>query len=177
MRQAVVMFGLLFVFSLGCGKESSTDATAGDSVPQPAPQVPAGKPEDLPKVPLDEDKIRQMLRDRYGEIVARSIKFEIESDSGRVRMTGEVPTDELRQAIMKEVSVRVDGLKIEDFNLDISGPIALLTSFEARVGQLDLLVFSPDLSITVTKAGEVYETTTGRRINRLDLVTVLKTQD
>jgi hypothetical protein len=146
-----------------------TDAQA----PAPPPQDPAT----LPKVKADVETIRKMLTDRFGDDVARNIKIEVDDSAGvRVRLTGEVPTEQIRQAIMKEVEVRVEGLRIQDFNLEIAGPIRMLSTFDAALDTGNWVVFSPDLRLAASAQGAIYETATGRKLNQLALGGVFQIQ-
>lgn len=153
---------------MGC--EKSSTAQAPPSPPAAAkPALPSGDPATLPKVPPTEQGILQMLRERFGADAVRTLRVEVDDRSGgtRVRLDGEVPTEEFRQAMMKEVEVRVQGLRISDFDLTVAGPIPMLARFDAPVHNQNSVAFSPDLSLAVTLRGEIYETATGRRINRL----------
>jgi dipeptidyl aminopeptidase/acylaminoacyl peptidase len=120
----------------------------------------------MPKVPADENAIRKMLADRFGADVARVLRVGIEDRNGiRLHVDGEVPNEAFRQAIMKELDVRVDGVRVQDINLNLAGPIRMLMTLDARCE--GVAAISPDVSLAVTQAGELYETATGRRINRL----------
>jgi WD40 repeat protein len=123
------------------------------------------------KVPADADKISAMLRQRFGDSVARNIRVVVENkpEGLRVSLTGEVPDNQTRIAVMNEVESRVDNIKFQDFNLTIGGPVSMLFGFEASVQQDMSTHFAADLSFAVTNMGAVYELATGRRINRIDL--------
>ena len=85
--------------------------------------MPTDDPATLPKVQPDADSIRQMLRrgSATPSHVISEIEVTIESDGVRVAMTGEVPTEAVRTAVMREVEARVVNLKKEEFNLDLAG--------------------------------------------------------
>lgn len=165
----VVVVGSLLI--AGCSGEDASAEEAVDGAAAPV-RVPEGDPNDLPKVPADEASIRAMLRERFGDAVARTLRFEIEDQGGiRLGVQGEVPSDEVRVAVMNELSARVEGVRYEDFNIQVGGPIPLLWGFDAPVGdETRPAVFSPDLRVMVTKDGHVFEVATGRRINRMAIM-------
>jgi WD40 repeat protein len=162
------VFLLVSLLAAGCNRfGGSSGADAGEEVPKHAP---AGDPASLPKISADENEIRKMLRERFGDVVARTIRVEVEDQGGkRVSLSGEVPSEEIRQAVMKELEARVQDMKTEDFTLTVAGPIRMVFGFDARTAVNDLAAFSPDLSLVITGDGNLYETATGRRLNRLDL--------
>jgi WD40 repeat protein len=135
----------------------------------PTFEVPKGDPATLPKVAADATAIGAMLRERFGDDVARNVEVEVSGDAGaaQVRLRGEVPNEALRDAVMREVAARVTGMAIQDFALEVSGPVRLVWSFPVDAQPDTKVVFSSDLSIAVTDRGAVHEVATGRRLNRL----------
>jgi hypothetical protein len=99
----------------------------------------------------------------------RNVRIDVQDQNGgaAVSMTGEVANEEIRQAVMKELEARVQGMKSEDFNLEVAGPIPMLWSFHPALDNSTTVIYSPDLSLTVTQHGAIYETATGRRLNRI----------
>ena len=158
----IVAFAAALFLVVACSSETADDTQA---------RVPDGDPSELPMVRADAESIRAMLRERFGDLVARNVRIEVEDSGGvRVKAYGEVPSDEIRVAVMNELSTRVQGLRFEDFDIQVGGPIGMLGSFDVSVGTDErFAVFSPDLSLTAAAMGEVYETATGRRLNRLGL--------
>lgn len=157
-------------YAAGCGGGEAVPRSSTTSADDNRPAAIID-PASLPKVPADPRQITAMLRERFGEAVARNIRVEVEDEANgkRVALSGEVPDEETRQAVMREVETRVEGLTVQDFALDVSGPVPLLFGFDAHVDPGEPTLFPPDLSLTVTWAGDVYETATGRRINRIAL--------
>ncbi len=168
---------LLMSLSGGCDRDSvaqpagSAGAAAGPAGTAAEAQVHAspGDPHALPKVPAQAEAISSMLGERFGEATARTIRVEVDKHGGgtRVSLTGEVPNQEIRQAVMNEVEARVEGMKFQDFNLAIAGPVRMLFGFDARIDPDDHALFMPDLSLIITQKGAIYENATGRRLNRM----------
>jgi WD40 repeat protein len=156
---------------MSCDGDTPASAPRSSAAPAESQHAPAGDPSTLPKVAADADRISAMLRERFGDAVARNVHVEVEDRGGgkRVGLTGEVPNEEIRQAVMKEVETRVEGVTLQDFTLDLPGPVPMLFGFNANVRPGQSAVFSPDLSLAVSQKGDVYETATGRRINRMAL--------
>lgn len=154
-----------------CGKGDTAESTSENNTPEVAVvHAPPGDPATLPKVPGDQASITQMLGSRFGDAITRNIRVEV-TDQGagkRVSLSGEVPNEEIRQAVMKELEARVPEMKSEDFTLDLAGPLRRVTWFDAYLRDPPI-VFTPDLSEVVTREGYIYETATGRRINRIVL--------
>ncbi|HVS71839.1 MAG TPA: hypothetical protein VHQ47_11345 [Phycisphaerae bacterium] len=150
---------------------SASSSGSADALPQ---HPPPGDPDKLPKIPADSGQIRAAIHDRYGEALSRGLRISVEDDpSGggkKVSINGEVPNDEIRQALLHELDARITNMKTEDFTLAVSGPIRMLFSFDASTGRDDFAAFSPDLSLALTARGDLYESATGRRLNRLLLV-------
>ncbi len=164
MRTRFLLLALLSSLAAACGDRDSTSGGPGATF-----SPPTGRPEELPKVAARADAIVAMLHERFGDDVARNVVVGVEDAGGvRVQLRGEVPNAAIRDAMMKEVAVRVTGLQIQDFNLDVAGPIRMVWSFDVN-GESGWVVFSPDLSLAVTEEGDLYEMATGRRINRLAL--------
>jgi len=171
----VALVFLLMLAGCGGGDSASSAPAGGSSSANPAAAAPAdvhappGDPSKLPKVPATFDAISQMLRDRFTEPVVRNVRVGIDTTTSgiSVSLTGEVPNEEIRQAVMNEVAARVEGLKNQDFNLDVAGPIPMLWNFDIPRLDTTSAIFSPDLSLTVTRYGSIFETATGRRINRI----------
>lgn len=161
-------FGLLAILiTFGCGP---SDPAPSPPAPPDAARAPSGDPATLPKVAAHVDAITGMLRERFGEAVARNIRVEVENGPQglRVGLTGEVPNDEIRVAVIREVEARVPDIKFEDFNLDLAGPVPMLFGFPIASNQ-EKVYFAPDISFAVSQRGTVYETATGRILNRLNL--------
>jgi WD40 repeat protein/osmotically-inducible protein OsmY len=168
MRQVLCAMLVMGVALTGCGRWPGGGTKGGRP---PTVQVPPGDPATLPKVQANVDDIRTMLRERFGEALLRTLRVDVadQGDGKRVTLSGEVPTEEVRQAVMKELDARIENMKSENFTLTVAGPLPLLLQFDARPAPGNLAAFSPDLSLTVTGDGELFETATGRRINHLDL--------
>lgn len=177
MRRTLAPLLLIAGVILGCDEDRSSAGASRTAARPPttapaaaaAPVLPPGDAAALPKVAGDSASIANMLRERFGEAVARNVRVTVEDQGGgkRVIMVGEVPSEEFRQAIMNEVSTRVENIRAEEFNLEVAGPIRLLFGFDARVSNTNFAAFTPDLRVTALLNGNLYETATGRRINRI----------
>jgi hypothetical protein len=70
-----------------------------------------------------------------------------------VQLRDEMPSEPMRQPVMREVTARVQGISIQDFDLVVSGPVPLIEIAEADV---DLTffggTFSRDIRIGLTMA-------------------------
>src|SRR5581483_550286 len=148
----VALVFLLMLAGCGGGDSASSAPAGGSSSANPAAAAPAdvhappGDPSKLPKVPATFDAISQMLRDRFTEPVVRNVRVGIDTTTSgiSVSLTGEVPNEEIRQAVMNEVAARVEGLKNQDFNLDVAGPIPMLWNFDIPRLDTTSAIFSPD---------------------------------
>jgi hypothetical protein len=150
-----------------CGRSSSTTGSSTE----PAQHAPPGDPATLPKVTATQNQIAALIRERYGDPIARNLFINVEDQNGgkRVSLSGEVPNEEIRQALIKELETRITDMKSEDFTLQTAGPIPQVFAFPAGFRADDLVAFSPDLSLTVAENGSLYETATGRFLNRIAL--------
>jgi WD40 repeat protein len=156
---------------VACGRNSAPAAAGAGGGEEPLQHAPAGDPATLPKIEATPGGIAALIRDRYGAAIARNLNVGVEEQAGgkRVSVFGEVPNEEIRQALIKELEVRLTDMKSEDFTIETAGPIPQVFSFPADYRSDQLVAFSPDLSTTVMENGVVYETATGRRINHMAL--------
>lgn len=171
MRCGGLVFVVAVVVLVGCGKGGTAEGDADGRAAPAGAVLPGDDPGKLPKVAAEEKAIAAMLRERFGETVARRIHVAVENkpEGLRVGLSGDVPDEKFRVAIMNEVEARVEGIRFQDFNLEVAGPVPMLYGFEAKVRDGEFTWFAPDLTFAVTTRGGVYEMATGRRLNRINL--------
>src|SRR4051812_32085112 len=114
-----LIFLLCISALVACGRQSESASAGGAAVVEVREHAPSGDPSKLPKVPADSATITAMLRERFGESIARNIRVGVdkEGNSIKVSLIGEVPNEEIRQAVMKELEARVPQMTSEDFTL------------------------------------------------------------
>ncbi len=140
------------------------------------------------KIPADSDKIIQMLGEKFGRD-ARAVRVDVVSDESgvRVQLRGEVPDEKIKQAIEQEVTQRVVGLRFQDFNLVVSGPVPLIGLIQVVMDDPGAIfthdlhyaaVFEryssnyggPGTQVTSEHAPSIFDLWAGQRINRLNTV-------
>jgi hypothetical protein len=154
------------------GQSAARTVAADDNQTFPAPHGP--------KVPADPHRIRDMLLEKFGR-AARAVRVEVDTDNGevRVQLRGEVPSAAIREAVMREVSDRVEGVQSEDYDLVVSGPAPLIGLLETEIESDFGARFSQDLRYGLATEVKTYaahsripvlwDLWTGRPINELDL--------
>jgi Tol biopolymer transport system component len=164
----LVGFLISLLALVGCSSDPSPEKTSAEAPKSYAP--PTG-----PKIPADGARIQQMLNEKFGRD-ARAVRVEVESDESgvRVRLRGEVPSDLAKEAIIREVAERVEGLRIQDFDLTVSGPVSMIGIVEADFSE-EGAIFTPDLHYAATfdesasHCPAIYDLWAGVRINRLNI--------
>src|ERR1051325_8337158 len=68
------LFILPFLMLCCCGRNNAASTAASDV----QEHAPAGDPATLPKVPAQEDAIRKMIRERFGDATARNLRINVE---------------------------------------------------------------------------------------------------
>jgi WD40 repeat protein len=162
----VIALVFLVCAIVGCSSDQSQDKSAPGPAKSYAP--PSGG-----KIPADKGKIQQMLNEKFGADV-RAVRVDVESDEGgvRVKLRGEVPSDQAKEALIREVAERVEGLRFQDFDLSVAGPASLIGIVEADFSE-DGAIFTPDLHYAATfdeganHCPVIYDLWAGVQINRL----------
>ena len=116
-----------------------------------------------------------MLNEKFGRDV-RAVRIEVESDESgvRVKLRGEVPSDQAKEAVMREVAERVEGLRFQDFDLNVSGPVSMIGIVAADLSE-NGAIFTPYLHYAATfdesanHCPSIYDLWAGVRINRLGI--------
>jgi len=140
-------------------------------------QIDLTTPPSGTKVAANAEAVRAMLRERFGRL-ARAVRVRVAGEAGdvQVQLRGEVPSEQARDAITREVSARVEGVRVHDFDLTISGPAPLIGIVETPMDDTGGACFTNDLRIAAIfrpsdsrGAPELWDLWTGRRINKPSL--------
>lgn len=166
-----ISFALLSLSLAGCSE-------AAEPVPPSKSSEllePGAVPADGAKIPPDEEGITTMLQAKFGKAV-RAVRVDAAEEAGglRVKLRGEVPSEEIKEAVMKEVTSRVEGLRVQDYQLVVSGIVPLIGVVEAEVGP-EGTWFSDDLRFGIAFEREglsdpspsLWDLWSRARINRL----------
>lgn len=178
MKRATYLLSLALLVACGKNNAASSPTSERNSAASSAKSdlqehAPKGDPASLPKIAADEQGIRKMIRERFGDATARNLRIAVGDQGGgkRVEISGEVPSDEIKQGLVKELEARLTDMKSEDFSFTLPGPLRQVFTFDAFLqgGGSSHPLFSRDLSLFITPEGYIYEVATGRLINRMIL--------
>jgi hypothetical protein len=173
---------IIVLFVVGCQARDAGVGPAQPTAVPPAEEPKSGRtapgPAGEATIPPDPRKIAEMLRNRFGAAAVRAIRVEVEDDGSdvRVRLRGEVPSESIRDGVIREVAARVERLRFQDFDLIVSGPVPLLGVVPMQIDEAGP-AFTRDLRYAAVPAPgirsvrstvEIWDLAAGVRINRLD---------
>jgi WD40 repeat protein len=120
------------------------------------------------KVPADPASISRLLREKFGAIVASAVKVKItkNDDVTEVKISGQVPSDEIRKAVSALVLDRVDGINVWD---DQELEVLRRDVFKTHSQSIGAVLFSRDGRILAVASEssddvKVREVATGREL-------------
>ncbi len=166
---------LLLIAAASCSNDDDAEAVGK---PDPGPTVTVQPAADKPKVKPDASAITDMLKQGFGADAMRAVRVSVEDDGtdARVTLRGEVPSENLKQAVINEVAARVERLRFQDFDLQVSGIIPLRRVVELEISPDKETIFTRDLRFAAgfepspwggRRPLGVWELAPGRRLNRL----------